>query len=205
MNRLRYVVAAVLGAIAALALLLLMHTLIATSDRRIDEGVAMRIADITMPETRIETNVKAQKPEKVDDPEKPPPPVDTPEQHDFDDAAGSRITVSMAATPKQEIQIHTGISAASSDGEYLPIVKVAPIYPRRAQSRGITGYCIVEYTVTTTGATRDPVAIDCSPAGMWEDASVKAALKFKYKPRVIDGEPVEVAGVKNRFLFELED
>jgi protein TonB len=25
------------------------------------------------------------------------------------------------------------------DGEYLPIVKVAPVYPRRALERGITG------------------------------------------------------------------
>jgi protein TonB len=40
---------------------------------------------------------------------------------------------------------------------------------------------------------------------VFEDASVKAALKFKYKPRVIDGEPVEVAGVRNRFLYELEN
>jgi hypothetical protein len=32
---------------------------------------------------------------------------------------------------------------SSGDGEYLPIVKVAPIYPRRAQTRGISGllYC----------------------------------------------------------------
>ena len=39
----------------------------------------------------------------------------------------------------------------------------------------------------------------------FEDASVKAAMKFKYKPRVIDGEPVEVVGVRNRFLYELEN
>ena len=59
--------------------------------------------------------------------------------------------------------------------------------------------------MTATGATRDPVATDCSPAGLFEDASVKAAMKFKYKPRVIDGEPVEVVGVRNRFLYELEN
>jgi protein TonB len=30
-------------------------------------------------------------------------------------------------------------------------------------------------------------------------------LKFKYKPRVVDGVPVEVSGVKTRITFELED
>jgi protein TonB len=93
---------------------------------------------------------------------------------------------------------------AQGDGEYLPIVKVAPIYPRRAQTRGISGYCIVEYTVTTSGAIRDPRAVDCQPSGVFDKASVKASLKFKYKPRVVDGEPIEVAGVRNKFTYELE-
>jgi protein TonB len=202
LNRLRYPLGAALAAVVTLALLLLMHTLIATADRSIDERKPTRIADITMPETRIETNLKAAKPEKIDEPETPPPPVETPELQDFNSNA---VAVNMAATPRQQVQIQAGLGMSSSDGEYLPIVKVAAVYPTRALTRAITGYCIVEYTVTTTGATRDPRPIDCQPQGIFEDASVKAALKFKYKPRVIDGQPVEVAGVKNRFLYELEN
>jgi len=94
---------------------------------------------------------------------------------------------------------------SSGDGEYLPIVKVAPIYPRRAQTRGISGYCIVEYTVTKTGSIRDPFAVDCQPKGIFERASLKASEKFKYKPRVVDGEAIEVAGVQNKFTYELEN
>jgi protein TonB len=30
-------------------------------------------------------------------------------------------------------------------------------------------------------------------------------LKFKYKPRVVDGQPVEVAGVKTRITFKIEE
>lgn len=201
MKSIRIIIAAALGFLVTLGLLLLMHTLIATADRSLDESTAQKIADITMPEVEIKTNVKEQKPEKPEDPEEPPPPLEQPELQDFE----VKQTVNMAATPKQEVNIASGLGLSASDGEYLPIVKVAAIYPRRAQTRGITGYCIVEYTVTTTGATRDVRPIDCAPSGVFEDASVKAALKFKYKPRVIDGEPVEVAGVRNRFLYELED
>jgi protein TonB len=201
MKSIRIIIAAALGFLVTLGLLLLMHTLIATADRSLDESRAQKIADITMPEIEIKTNVKEQKPEKPEDPEEPPPPLDQPEVQDFE----VKHTVNMAATPKQDVKIASGLGLSASDGEYLPIVKVAAIYPRRAQTRGITGYCIVEYTVTTTGATRDVAPIDCQPSGVFEDASVKAALKFKYKPRVIDGEPVEVAGVRNRFLYELED
>ena len=62
----------------------------------------------------------------------------------------------------------------------------------------------MEYTVTTSGAIRDPQAVDCQPEGVFESASVKAAEKFKYKPRVVDGEAIEVAGVQNKFTYELE-
>ena len=81
-------------------------------------------------------------------------------------------------------------------------MKVAAKYPSRALSRGIEGYCTVEYTVTKTGETRDITVVDC-PESVFASSSVKAAEKFKYKPRVVDGEPIEVPRVQNRFIFEM--
>ena len=34
--------------------------------------------------------------------------------------------------------------------------------------------------------------------------ALDAALKFKYKPRVVNGEPMEVAGVQNRITFKID-
>lgn len=200
MKPVRLIIAVALGFATTLGLLLIMHTLIAMGDVELDESGDTKIADITMPEVEIKTNVKEQKPDKPEEPEEPPPPLEQPQLDDFELDA-----VNMAASPTQTVQISSGMGLGASDGEYLPIVKVAAVYPRRAQTRGITGYCIVEYTVTTTGATRNPIAVDCQPQGVFERASVKAAEKFKYKPRVIDGDAVEVAGVRNRFIYELED
>jgi protein TonB len=180
-------------------LFFIMQYLIATADPKIDTEKRTKIADIHMPEREIETNIE-EKAEKVDDPEEPPPDLETPDL----DMSMDVDVVNLAPQAKVDIAINaTGMS--TGDGEYLPIVKVAPIYPRRAQTRGITGYCIVEYTVTKNGSIRDPQAVDCSPSGVFERASVKAAEKFKYKPRVVDGEPIEVAGVQNKFTFELEN
>jgi len=144
-------------------------------------------------------NVKEVKPEKVEDPEEPPPEMQ-PLEFDMDMDVD---VVNLAPTAKVNVSINSS-GMSSGDGEYLPIVKVAPIYPRRAQTRGITGYCIVEYVVTKTGSIRDPQPVDCQPQGVFERASLKAAEKFKYKPRVVDGEPIEVAGVQNKFTYELE-
>ncbi len=95
-----------------------------------------------------------------------------------------------------------GVGFGISDGEYLPIVKVAPVYPARALQRGLEGYVIVEFTVTPAGTTRDAVVVE-STSTLFERAAVEAALKFKYKPRVIDGEAVEVPGVQNKISFEI--
>ncbi len=59
--------------------------------------------------------------------------------------------------------------------------------------------------MTSTGAVRDPVVIEAKPPGFFERAAIQAALKFKYKPKVIDGEPVEVSGVRNRIVLEMSD
>lgn len=195
----RVLIAALVAIPVAVGLFFIMQSLI---DREYEqEDVESRkIADIVVPEREIDVNVREQKPEKVEDPEEPPPemePMDMDMDMDMDIAN---------VAPRANVNVSISSSGMSSgDGEYLPIVKVAPIYPRRAQTRGITGYCIVEYTVTTSGSTKDIRAVDCQPSGVFESASVKAAEKFKYKPRVVDGTAIEVAGVQNKFTYELED
>ena len=198
---LRSIIGAVAAVPIALGLFYLMQSLIDTQFEQ-EDVKTRKIADIVVPDKVIETNLKEVLPEKVEDPDEPPPDM---EPLDFDmdvdmNAANMAPTVAMNASINA-----SGLS--SGDGEYLPIVKVAPIYPRRAQTRGITGFCIVTYTVTTTGAIRDPYVeseSDCSPKGIFERASIKAATKFKYKPRVVDGQAIEVAGVQNKFTYELE-
>ncbi len=91
----------------------------------------------------------------------------------------------------------------SPDGNYLPIVKVAPVYPRYAQTHGIEGYVVLEFVVTRTGSTADAVVVESSPPDVFDNAALDAVQKFKYKPRVVDGKPVEVTGVRNRVSFEL--
>ncbi len=191
-------VAALLSIPVAFGLFMIMNALI-DRDFEQPEVTSRKVAEIVRPDETIETQVTVEKPDKVEDPEEPPPEM---EQIDFEMDADIDV-VNTAPTASVDISISTS-GMSTGDGEYLPIVKVAPIYPRRAQTRGITGYCIVEYTVTTSGAIRDPIAVDCQPSGVFEKASVKAATKFKYKPRVVDGEAIEVAGVQNKFTYELE-
>ena len=190
--------AILLSAPVVVGLFMIMHSLI-DKDFENPEVSNSKIAELVQPDEEIKLDTTTKKPEKVEEPEEPPPELEMAQINlDMD------IDVANTA-PIANVNVEISSSGMSSgDGEYLPIVKVAPIYPRRAQTRGISGYCIVEYTVTKSGSIRDPQAVDCQPSGVFDRASVKAAEKFKYKPRVVDGEPIEVAGVQNKFTYELE-
>ena len=174
-NAVRMLVAALFAIPVAFGLFMIMNKLI-DRDFENPDIKSRKVAEIVRPDEEIEVNVKQEKPEKVEDPEQPPPEMQ-PLEFDMD------MDVDVVNTaPSASVDVSISSSGMSSgDGEYLPIVKVAPIYPRRAQTRGISGYCIVEYVVTKTGSIRDPQAVDCQPSGVFDKASVKAALKFKYK------------------------
>jgi protein TonB len=62
----------------------------------------------------------------------------------------------------------------------------------------------MSFTVTTAGTVRDPIVM-FSTSSLFERAATRAVLKFKYKPRVVDGVPVDVPGVKTRISFQIED
>ena len=146
----RSIIGAVVAVPIAVGLFYIMTALV-SRDFQQEETKARKIADIVVPDKVIETNLKEVLPEKVEDPEEPPPDME-PLQFDTD------VDMSMANTaPAVSVTVSINASGMSSgDGEYLPIVKVAPIYPRRAQTRGLEGFCIVTYTVTKTGSIRDP-------------------------------------------------
>lgn len=204
MNVARVGLAGALGVVATFLLLFLMHSLINKDLGEAPETEETRIADIQMPKTEIEVRYEESKPEKPEEPQTPPPEIPEPE---FDTPDANLDGLNMDA-PSFESNIAMNIGGFSGDGEYLPIVKVAPEYPNNAASRGIEGFCTVEFTVTVNGSTKDVVAIDCTtkdgkPTTVFNRASIRAAERFKYRPKVVDGVPIEVPGVRNRFVYEL--
>ena len=187
------------GTVITFGLLFMMQLLIATGEGAVTNEVRFAMGDFVRVERNEVIETKKEKPEKPPEPEQQPE-LPSPEQLDnFDNA----MTVSVSAPQLTNTMRMGGIGFAISDGEYLPIVKVAPVYPARALTRGLEGYVIVEFTVTRTGTVRDVFVIE-STSQLFERAATEAALKFKYKPRVIDGEPVEVPGIRNKISFAIQ-
>jgi protein TonB len=195
----RYGVAIGIGAAVTFGLLFIMQLLIASGRGGLNEDGNTRIVDFVRVERENIVETKKEKPEKPPEPEKQPEMPNNNNADNFNNA----LAVSMSSPTLSGGLDIGGVGFGVSDGEYLPIVKVAPVYPARAASRGLEGHVIVEFTVTRTGTTKDITVVE-STSSLFDRAATEAAAKFKYKPRVIDGEAVEVPGVRNKITFVLE-
>lgn len=89
------------------------------------------------------------------------------------------------------------------DGPLVAIVRVAPQYPAIAAANGQNGYVVVQFDVTADGQVENTAVIESS-ATVFEKAAIKAALRFKFRPRVVDGVPQASVGIQNIFRFEME-
>jgi protein TonB len=198
----RYIISIVVGSIITVSLLFIMQLLIVTGKQALTDPRERHKLEFVRVKRNENLNVEDVVPEK---PPKPPEtPPETPPQ-EMDNINPDAPSINIAAPQVQaggDIGGPGGMNIA--EGDYLPIVRVAPVYPARALSRGLEGFVDLSFTVTTTGTVKDPLVIQ-STSSLFERAAIRAVLKFKYKPRVVDGVPVEVPGVKTRITFMLED
>lgn len=200
----RLVIGLVMALAVTLSLFWLMQYLIETADRSLNDDEAGNLVDFVRVKRDEQIERRQLKPKKPPPPDKAPPQPPTPQ---LDNLNPNAEKVAISAVPVEtDIEMTGGFSLGVGEGDYLPIVKVAPIYPNRALTRGIEGFCVVQYTVTRQGTIKDPVVIESQcTSSLFHRASVNAALKFKYKPRIMDGEAVEVPGVQNKFTYEITE
>jgi protein TonB len=199
MNAIRLSLSSILGLFITFGLVFVMFKLIDSGNKDMDEEKAIKIPDFLHVERELTENVKKTEVEKPDEPETPPP--DIPEdQIEFEVPDNA---VSMAA-PKVSTSLDASLGTFARDSDYIPVYVPQPQYPRRAQSRGKEGYAIIEVIITTTGGVRDPKLLEEDPEGWgFGRAAMKAALKLKYNPRVVDGVGQEVPGVLYKFTFNM--
>ena len=198
----RFSLAGVLAIIITFLLFFIMQDLIRSTTNALpvdnNPGVELNFVKLK-PNPPVKPPHRIQPPPEATNP--PPPPVIPP-----------LVKPGVTTIPVTVTDITTGTETRHPDrggvlvvdGDFLPVMKVSPVYPVAARTKGIEGYTIVEYTVTTKGTTRDIRVIDSDQGTIFNKVSINAAAKFKYKPRVIDGTAVEVRGVKNKFIFKLD-
>jgi TonB family protein len=86
---------------------------------------------------------------------------------------------------------------------FLPIEMVTPEYPAKALQKGIEGWVRVEFTIDANGNIQNPIIVDSSPSRIFDRAVLAALKKSRYRPQLLNGEPVVVQGVTELFRFTL--
>lgn len=172
-----------------------------------NELLVLDFVRLKQEETQPET-IKREIPKKPPPPEEPPPPTPTTapkmtqpdvQQPKMDmpridvplNIAGQPYLGDFSAEPAPAPSPAPAQPGPQMDDEVVPLVRIPPNYPRVAQRRGIEGVVTVAFTITRDGQVKDPVVVSANPENVFDNAAMTAILKWKFKPKVVDGEPVE--------------
>ena len=199
----RWAASMAMAVLITFGLFFFMQALIATGEGLDEPLNVVKIVDSTMPEIELEVIEEIDKPELIE------------EITEVVEEVERQVTISDGPDlniDRSQVQMDTGLelsnaSISATDGDYLPLVAIAPQYPSRAAQRGIQGWCLVSFTVNGLGNVVEETitVVDAEPANIFDRSSERAAARFKFQPRVVDGKGVEVAGVQYLFRYELED
>ncbi len=86
--------------------------------------------------------------------------------------------------------------------ELTPLVRIPPEYPMSARAKRTEGYVILRFTVTETGSVADPEVLRSDPPGVFDRAAIRAVLRWKYQPQIVDGQPASVVSF-TRINFQM--
>ncbi|MBV1930398.1 MAG: TonB family protein [Porticoccaceae bacterium] len=199
----RFTAALITSVLVTAVLLVLMSLMVMNNGDVPERKSAYKIADIWQPGRSLTERLRTPKPPRPAEPLLSQPSM--PRQSLRFDPPKAGITLHPAPRPTVNLNIGVGSGDFARDTDFIPVYVPQPLYPRRAQSKGRTGYAIVEVVITSSGGVRDVRLLEESPLNYgFGSAALKAAIKLKYNPRVVDGKAVEVPGVMYKFSFRLE-
>ena len=207
-NDSRFLASLLLGVAVTLVLFFIMQALIDSGDqayRSDSDGQIMEFVRIKDDESLSLKDRR--KPKKPEPPKEPPPPpkmivekqvkptmnkvkIDIPNIDLPTIAGGGPFLGNWAGNPLAE-------------GDVLPIVRIDPQWPREALVEGIEGYVIVEVIIAADGSVASAVDIESVPRRLFDRNVIRAVLKWKFKPRIINGVAVERRAIQ-RLDFSLD-
>jgi len=197
MKSLRVLIAAWVAVGVTFGLFLFMYALISSGgDQRAELDA---ISGIHFGPVEIQDEIMTRSRRK---PEKPPPPKQPPSPPKMQ---VSKMDQQVQDMPRMDIpDLDLPMAGGSgmfignfqqvdqrAEGDIIPVVVIRPMYPREAAVTGIQGWVKVEFTITEVGTVKDPRVIDARPPRVFNREAIRAILKWKFKPRVVEGIAVE--------------
>ena len=204
---LRFVKPTLYGVAFAFGLFLSMQGLIAGGRYVAEKGEKLQTVDFVRlkKESDLETRER-RKPPKPEPPKTPPPPkmkIDTPPP-DSPPTPFQMPRLDLPSNVSGGPFMGSYVGGGSGYGELTPMIRLTPQYPREAARDGITGWVEFMIEVNADGTVKSARVTKAQPRGVFEAAATQSILKWKFRPKVVDGKPQETKGTQ-RIDFTLED
>lgn len=198
----RFIVSILLGAAATFLLFAFMAFLISGGDGRNAPPPPSAVIEIVTNPPESDVDQRRRTP-----PPPPPPPAQPPETppNEPDNADNEGMNLDLGF----DVDVggtETGFDAGGmmTDGEATPIVRINPRYPPAAARDGINGWVLLRFTIDETGGVTDVEVIDSEPRRVFDQEARRALLRWKYKPKIVDGTAVRQPGQTVQLDFNLE-
>lgn len=196
-SSIRILLVAPLAAFTTAVLVMFMYKLVVTNFVAPKDKPELIIPEVTWEEPVVETILDKSKPELNETVEMPP--VILPNEGPVDD--GMDVTIPTTGAGTFELTFNPN----STNNSYpIARVMVGAQYPSTAAARGIEGYVDVQFDVAASGATENIQVVGYEPSTIFNRAATRAAAKWKFQPKMIDGKPVRFEGMVKRVRFEMQ-
>ncbi len=83
-----------------------------------------------------------------------------------------------------------------------PVETTRPRFPRRVATVARRGSVVLEFYVDEEGEPMDPEVVESEPAGVFDRYALAAIRRWRYRPLVLDGEPVPFGPVREVMEFD---
>ncbi|MEE9354906.1 MAG: energy transducer TonB [Methylococcaceae bacterium] len=190
------------GLLVSLTLFWLMQTMVLNNRPVLQKTADLNMVDFVRLKRETKLKTKDRQPEEMPEEQRPPPPAMEMTMPDLNAQDMPDMDIPNLDLPLQTDRFNAKFLAGVKMGRgkistnLIPLVRVPPRYPIRAASRRIKGWVKIEFTIAEDGSVKEPKVVDAEPSNIFNDSALQAIIRWKFKPKIIDGEPFEQRAVQ---------
>lgn len=205
----RWLISMPVALVFTLGLFMLMALMVGHSTQRPQEKSTSMSIDIFMqePDTDVQRRQRTV-PERPKPPEIPDTPTPVTQTQSTASAQPDMPTLNLQ-TNIQGVMVQApslgdlSVMQGPNNQQAMPLFRVEPNYPPRAMRRGLEGYVVVRFTISPSGRPQDLSVVEANPPRVFEREALRALRKWKYEPKVVNGEAVAQPGQQIKLEFNL--
>jgi len=183
------------AALATFGLYFGMQLLIQSGEKAETEDTSFKIVDTRIPERETELQRKEQKVERPETVEAPEPPKIDVARANVSGGVNTNLNFKFSGG----VSLGDGINFNAVDRDVQPIMRIEPEFQNIRKQE----FIVLEFDVTPAGAVdEDTIAVLQTSSTRLQRPAIRAVRRWKYRPKVVNGEPVWQYGVRVQFTVQ---